>query len=147
MINVSHPTGNVFREITELMNRMAQRCVYIGQYERVAHLAEPAPTDSVSGQLQAIIDGQQVLAYTTDRPGIRRFARALRATLDDRVRTPLRVGQTDPLPPELLAESERLRRDAAHEKRRRNQEVSWREIGQRVAAEYREERAKRRWWQ
>jgi hypothetical protein len=150
LIDISHPTRNVFWEITELMNRMAQRCVFIGQYERVAHLAEPAATNSVSGQLQAMIDGQQVLAYTTDRPGNRRFIRALRATLEDRVRTPLPVGMADTLPPELLAESDRLRKEEAREKRRRNRQLNWREIGQRVAAEYRkerDERAKRRWWQ
>ena len=83
LIDISEPTDNVVWEIVELLQRFGHDCIFIGQHERVRQLATaparaPAPADA---KLRELLAGREVLAYTTDDPGLRRFARALRGTL------------------------------------------------------------------
>ena len=84
LIDLSDPTENVLWELEELTRRFGPRCLIVGQRERVARFADPAETaapGSLDERLRALLDGQEVLAYTTDRRGMRRFARALRGKL------------------------------------------------------------------
>ena len=82
LIDVSEPTENVLWEIEHLTRTLGQRCVFVGQYERVGGLSRPAPATSTTGRLQQLLDGRQILAYTTDAAGTRRFTKALRATFE-----------------------------------------------------------------
>lgn len=85
LIDVSEPTENLLWEIHELTG-LRSRCVLVGQYDRVRYLAGGAEeawlAGALNGRLSILLDGQEVLAYTTDRHGMRRFARALRAELE-----------------------------------------------------------------
>jgi hypothetical protein len=85
LIDISEPTENVLWELEELTNRFGDRCVLIGLHERVAALATPASREpaltSVERRLIDRIDRREVLAYTTDARGLKRFARALRGLL------------------------------------------------------------------
>jgi hypothetical protein len=85
LIDISDPTESVLWELEELTKRFADSCVLIGQYDRVANLAElpqgahGAPP--VQRRLASLLQGREVLAYTTDRQGLKRFARSLRGLL------------------------------------------------------------------
>lgn len=85
LIDVSEPTENLLWEIQELTG-LRSRCVVVGQYDRVRYLAGDAEearlAGALNGRLSMLLDGQEVLAYTTDRHGMRRFSRALRAKLE-----------------------------------------------------------------
>ena len=84
LIDLSDPTENVLWELEELTRRFGPRCLIVGQRERVVRFAdapETAAPGSLDERLRALLDGQEVLAYTTDRRGMRRFARALRGKL------------------------------------------------------------------
>jgi hypothetical protein len=85
LIDISEPTEHVLWELEELTKRFGDRCVVIGHSDRVAALATlpagdrgPAP---VERRLADLLDGREVLAYTTDPQGLKRFARALRGRL------------------------------------------------------------------
>jgi hypothetical protein len=85
LIDISEPTENVLWEVEALIIRSADQCVLIGQYDRVAALGA-SPTGEgaltpVERRLAALLGGREVLAYTTDRRGLNRFARALRSKL------------------------------------------------------------------
>jgi hypothetical protein len=85
LIDVSEPTENVLWEIEQLTTRFATRCVFIGQHERVSRLAAlsrpPAGPASIEERMALLLDGHEILVYTTDRRGMKRFARALRGLL------------------------------------------------------------------
>lgn len=85
LIDVSVPTENLLWELEELTGRFGSRCLVVGEHDRVVQLvrtsASSARTAAVDARLLSLIDGSEVLAYTTDRRGMRRFARALRAKL------------------------------------------------------------------
>ena len=85
LIDVSKPSENLLREIQELTGGLGAKCVFVGQYDRVIQLsenAEEAPSSlSVDGRLAALLDGEEVLAYTSGRRGMKHFARALRSKL------------------------------------------------------------------
>jgi hypothetical protein len=85
LIDVSEPTENVLWELEELTKRFGPRCVLIGQHERVLALAaqsrEGNRPGSIEQRIGRFLDGREVLAYTTDPRGLRRFARALRGRL------------------------------------------------------------------
>jgi hypothetical protein len=99
LIDVSEPTENVLWEIQELTGQFGSRCVFVGHYDRVRRLAahaEQAPSPgALNDRLAILLDGQEVLAYTTDRHGMKRFARALRAKLQ--------TLSGDMRPPQLLS--------------------------------------------
>ena len=85
LIDVSEPTDNVLWEIEELTRRFGGRCVLIGHYDRVSTLAAlprtGGPATAVERRLAVLLAGREVLAYTSDPPGLRRFAKALRGLL------------------------------------------------------------------
>jgi hypothetical protein len=116
LIDISEPTDNVIWETEQLTARFGPRCVFVGEYPRVAHLETAAPAGSAMQRIQHLLDGRTVLAYTTDDAGTTRFTRALRATLEHSVRTPL-VGPPPPdaLPRQLVIQA---RREAMRARRR-----------------------------
>jgi hypothetical protein len=85
LIDISEPTENVLWELEELILRRTDRCVVVGHYDRVNGLAtgrrDGGDLTPVEQRLAALLHGREVLAYTADRRGLRRFARALRSTL------------------------------------------------------------------
>lgn len=89
VIDVSEPSENVLWEITELQAAFGERCVLIGQHDRLRELAAVHAADgSMHERFLRRLSGRAVLAYTTDAPGIERFAQALGATLSRVAETP-----------------------------------------------------------
>jgi hypothetical protein len=83
LIDVSEPTDNLLWEIQELMSSRT-RYIFICRHDRALEIAAAASANSIStfdDDMGRLLEMQQILAYTTDRSGRRRFARALRATL------------------------------------------------------------------
>jgi hypothetical protein len=85
IIDVSEPTENLAWELGELERLFGDRYVIIGEHDRVLRWASPPVAAPAPGSLDARVaewlDGREVLAYTSDRAGMRRFARALGRTL------------------------------------------------------------------
>lgn len=83
IIDISIPSENLRWEISTLLPAMRQRCILVG---RLDLLTESGPGGEMvfASPLARDIDGCEVLAYRTDGPGTRRFARALRATVESR---------------------------------------------------------------
>jgi hypothetical protein len=108
LIDISEPTENVLWEIEQLNARFGPRCVFVGEYPRVVHLGTPAPTDPGAQQVQRLLDGRTILAYTTDDAGTRRFTRALLATLEQSLRIPMTGPPApDALPRQLVIDARR----------------------------------------
>jgi hypothetical protein len=84
LIDVSMVSENVLWEIDHLQQELGDRCVYVGERDRLAALSSVPAPGSVEEEVQQRLDGISVLAYTADPKGVRRFTRALRATLEDR---------------------------------------------------------------
>ena len=95
LIDISEPTENLVWEIRELMGDFGSRFVVVGEYSRVRGLEESTTAEpgSPTAQLRSLLDGRQVIGYTTDRRGRRRFAKALRNTLD--ALTPVAVSRRE----------------------------------------------------
>lgn len=89
LIDVSDPTENILWEIQELLRQFGRRCVFVGQLHRLEALRVRAPLGSVVSRVQTLLDGHRVLAYTGDGSDSRRFATALRNTLEFHVDQPL----------------------------------------------------------
>ena len=87
LLDVSEPTGNVLWELEELTLRKTPY-VAIGEYAQVAHLAgasdERQGNGAIRTSMAALLKGREIVAYTTDEPGLKRFARALRGVLLER---------------------------------------------------------------
>ena len=86
LIDISEPSGNLLWEVEELTLRTKTPCVFIGEYDRVAPLGDDglrSHTELSFPQLALLLGEHEVLAYTTDRAGQRRFARALRGKLQE----------------------------------------------------------------
>jgi hypothetical protein len=83
LFDISEPSENLLWEIEELVGRLGSTCIFVGDYDRVQRLARNAVArpESLDGRLLALLDGQEVLGYVTDRRGMKRFARALRSKL------------------------------------------------------------------
>jgi hypothetical protein len=141
LIDVSHPTDHVLWEIRLLSEELRRRCVFVVHRDQAEYLARPAKAGSVDAQLQTLIDGCQVLAYTTDDRGVRRFTRALRATLEERVRAPLPTME-DPLTPLVVVVKQTLK-ERERERLRRARHVNWREVFGRVVEDLMDDRRKR----
>jgi hypothetical protein len=119
LIDISEPTDNVLWEIEQLTARFGPRCVFVGEYPRVVHLGTPAPTDPGAQQVQQLLDGRTILAYTTDVAGTRRFTRALQATLEQSLRIPMTGPPApDALPRQLVIDARRKARREALAMRR-----------------------------
>jgi hypothetical protein len=102
IIDISEPTENLLWEIQELKDRFGSRFVLIGDHSHVQAMAgvKVHKPGSLMDRLLSLLDGQTILAYTTDRPGRNRFSRALRNRLEA-------------LPPVKLDRGSRVRRAAA----------------------------------
>lgn len=98
LIDISEPTENVMWEIEELVRRFGDRCVFIGAHGRLQELIAHEP-DALMRRLSIFLDGREVLAYTPDARGTKRFVRALSSTLDRHVRRPLPISSASPLVP------------------------------------------------
>jgi hypothetical protein len=94
LIDVSQVTENVLWEIEHADSRWRARTVFVGHRDLVAPLADPAaipvPADraddtaaAMVDRLRDLLDGREVLAYTTGLMGRLRFRRALYAELED----------------------------------------------------------------
>jgi hypothetical protein len=84
LVDVSEPTGNLIWEIEELTVRRRTRCVFICQHDRALEIAASgsAPDSRpLDADVARLLELEEILAYTTDRRGQRRFARALRSAL------------------------------------------------------------------
>ena len=80
LIDVSEPTDNLLWEIAEVERDATTACVLVGNADRLRSLG--SSDEPLVRQLVALLDGRTVLAYETTKDGMRRFARALRATLE-----------------------------------------------------------------
>jgi hypothetical protein len=85
IIDVSIPSESVLWEIRALLPVMGQRCILVGRMDLLTRQDLAGRTVVVS-PMASDIDGHEVLVYRTDGPGIRRFSRALRATIEARAR-------------------------------------------------------------
>ena len=87
IIDVSEPTEHLLWELYELERSHPGRWIVIGEHQRVAvwanRTADSFPAGSIDARAAALLDARDVLAYTTDRRGMRRFARALHGMLLD----------------------------------------------------------------
>jgi hypothetical protein len=84
LIDVSEPTENVLWEIEALTTRFGDRCVLIGHFDRVSALATASsdrPLSPLDTRLGVLLKDREVLAYTADPRGLRRFATALQRLL------------------------------------------------------------------
>lgn len=85
LIDISEPTENVLWELETLIARFGDTCVFIGHYDQVTALATPPQGEpaasSIQHRLATLLRGREVLAYTTDKQGLTRFARSLRGLL------------------------------------------------------------------
>ena len=82
LIDVSEPSQHLLWEVRELLRRFDGRVVLIGELQQLGRMFDHPRPGSPEAALQLALEGREVLGYTTDEPGRRRFARALRATLD-----------------------------------------------------------------
>jgi hypothetical protein len=86
IIDVSEPTEHLLWELDELDRLCSSRSIIIGEHDRVMRWARDAAAPGDAGlhaRFAERLDGRDVLAYTTDRDGMRRFARALHGRLLD----------------------------------------------------------------
>lgn len=81
LIDVSEPTENLVWEIEELTLRSRTRCVFICQRERAEQIVAGSLEGPYDEHVARLLELEEILAYTTDRRGRRRFARALRGKL------------------------------------------------------------------
>lgn len=96
LIDVSEPTDAILWEVAEMISRFGSRCVFIGHRPQVE--AFISSDDPIAARLHRLLAGKEVLVYVNDTAGRRRFAHALRATLEFRSRQPLGArDQSDPL--------------------------------------------------
>jgi hypothetical protein len=88
IIDISELTENMAWELTELQRLGGlDRCIFIGESDRIVPWAGGESGAPAAGTLQSrvarAIGDRQVLAYATDRKGMRRFTRALYGMLLD----------------------------------------------------------------
>ena len=87
IIDISEPTEHLLWELDELKRMCPGRSIVIGEHARVARWAQADDAErldgSLDGRFASRLDGRDVLAYTTDPAGMRRFARALHGILLD----------------------------------------------------------------
>jgi hypothetical protein len=111
LIDVSQPTESLVWEIVDMLDRFGGRCVFVGEAGRLAAMRAASTTEYAT--LSELLSESCVLAYDTSRRGIRRFTRALHATLEARMRLSAPERKVDTLmdPAEradaLIARSER----------------------------------------
>jgi hypothetical protein len=85
IIDISVPSENLRWEISTLLPVMGPRCVLVGRLDLLTTQVQDGRT-VFSSPLERDIDGHEVLAYRPDKSGVRRFSRALKATIEARAR-------------------------------------------------------------
>lgn len=85
IIDVSEPTEHLLWEIQELERVAPGRWIVVGEHAQIGRWGETPPpeADEMQRRFAAWLDGRTILAYTTDRAGMRRFSRALHGMLLD----------------------------------------------------------------
>jgi hypothetical protein len=84
VVDVSQATDNLVWEVAMLKRELWRRCIVVADGERFMALTEgPERAPDVDRQLLEMLSGEDVLAYSSDRQGRKRFARALRARLEE----------------------------------------------------------------
>lgn len=82
LIDVTEPTEHVLWEIEELARRHGNRIVLVGDLRELGRMFDRPRVGTPQERLLRLLDGRQVLGYTSDPAGRERFARALRTLLD-----------------------------------------------------------------
>jgi hypothetical protein len=84
IIDVSQPTENLVWEVTRIHHDHPGRWVLVGAQSHLTALTDPRrhQPGSAPDQLARLLDGEQVIAYGSTPPELRRFTRALRGQLD-----------------------------------------------------------------
>lgn len=84
IIDISEPSENLLWEISTLGPEMRSRWILVGERDRVTKLTATATGQGalLNQQLLDLLDGEDILVYTIDGEGKKRFARALRTKLE-----------------------------------------------------------------
>jgi hypothetical protein len=85
LFDVTVPTESLLWELNELNRRSYSRVLFIAHQnfaDRIFDRAARDEPESVEAEMLRLLDDKNVLLYTTDRRGLRRFAQALHATLE-----------------------------------------------------------------
>jgi hypothetical protein len=83
IIDVTIPSESLRWEITTLLPILGRRVVLVGRLDALTRTLPDGRT-VIDSPLARDIDGQEILAYRTDDKGLRRFAKALRGTIESR---------------------------------------------------------------
>ena len=85
IVDVSEATENIIWELQELERVCPGRYVIIGEHARVTKWADPTAhaAGTLEARFAACLNAHPLLAYTTDKAGMRRFAHALHGMLLD----------------------------------------------------------------
>jgi len=87
IIDVSEPTENLLWELAEIEQRSPGRFILIGEHELLMRWTNGRDSSTgeppLAARMATLLEGRDVLAYTTDRKGMRRFAHALYGVLID----------------------------------------------------------------
>jgi hypothetical protein len=83
LVDVTEPTEHLIWEIEELTVQRSTPCVFIARHDRALEIAgiTGRPVGPLDAKVARLLELDEILAYTTDRPGMRRFARALHGAL------------------------------------------------------------------
>jgi hypothetical protein len=84
IIDVTIPSESLRWEITTLLPLLGRRCVLVGRLEALTRVLPDGRT-VMDSPLARDINGHEILAYRTDNQSLRRFAHALRNTIESRV--------------------------------------------------------------
>lgn len=83
IIDVTIPSDALRWEIQTLLPALGRRCILVGRLDALTRTL-PNGRTVMDSPLAHDIDGQDVLAYRSDPQGLRRFAKALRGTIESR---------------------------------------------------------------
>ncbi|MDX8031079.1 hypothetical protein SK803_12700 [Lentzea sp. BCCO 10_0856] len=83
IIDVTIPSDALRWEIQTLLPALGGRCVLVGRLEALTRTL-PNGRTVMDSPLAHDIDGHEILAYRADPQGLRRFAKALRGTIESR---------------------------------------------------------------
>jgi len=82
LIDVSEPTDNLIWEIEKLKSGMRSRWILVGEQEHLRRMTAGEKQSAPQAKLLRVLDGEEILAYSSDRRDLPRFARSLRAKLE-----------------------------------------------------------------
>ncbi|WP_086668417.1 hypothetical protein [Lentzea kentuckyensis] len=84
IIDVTIPSDALRWEIQTLLPTLGNRCVLVGRLDALTRTLPNGRTVMNDSPLAHDIDGHEILAYRPDPQGLRRFAKALRGTIESR---------------------------------------------------------------